>query len=137
MGDPQAIETMWVSYSKANSFTCSGVQSGILHAQLPFADNEADNDHLKYQFFGELDKGPVSKQRKRRAKTPTKRYQDKGGRVRFCGTPALKSSQRLVYNTSMLYDYLAMISFGNSSWTFLNSFWNYPNVRLFLVEIDQ
>ena len=88
-------------------------------------------------FFGELDKGPVSKQRKRRAKTTTKRYQDKGGRVRFCGTPALKSSQRLVYNTSMLYDYLAMISFGNSSWTFLNSFWNYPNVRLFLVEIDQ
>ena len=58
VGDPQAIETMWVSYSKANSFTCSGVQSGILHAQLPFADNEADNDHLKYQFFWGTGQGP-------------------------------------------------------------------------------
>ena len=47
------------------------------------------------EVFGKLDKGPVPRGLKRRAKTTTRRYEDAAGRTRYSGTPSLKRSQKL------------------------------------------
>lgn len=46
--------------------------------------------------FCSLDKGPVSKRKRRTAIPTTKRYTSGDGRARFCGTHRLKKSQILV-----------------------------------------
>ena len=45
--------------------------------------------------FCTLDKGPVSKRKRRTARSTTKRYTAGDGKVRFVGTAQLKKSQSL------------------------------------------
>lgn len=47
------------------------------------------------KIFWALKAGRLSRRKRSRAKPTTKRYRDSSGRLRFCGTPKLKTSQKL------------------------------------------
>ena len=52
--------------------------------------------------FWALDVGKLSRKKRKGARPTTKRYQDKSGKARFCGTKRLKESQILVSKTNQL-----------------------------------
>lgn len=85
IADPRVYTPAWLEVFRVE-FWMRNYLSPTMKPTMVLGNNPA---------FGALDLGPVPRGRKKRAKTTTRRYKDKNGKMRYCGTSSLKQSQKL------------------------------------------